>query len=386
VARRRKLIRVQVCIVWAFFAAAIGFVSLSHAQTRTPARASTAAATSGPVVGVIAGAAGWDNPSQRLNQVLPHTRAHWLREGFDWNRIEPSPGRFVFRHYDRFMLLAAHRHEHVLALLYQAPRWAAPTQNSIPRDPGAYAAFVAAVVHRYGPHGTLWDRHARLRDYAVSTFDLWNEPYYDNGNNGRYDPARYARLVKAAGGAGHAADPSARLLLGAEMQGTLVDAKWLWWVDALYRAVPDLNNYFDGVAVHPYGRDITHRAPAIVGQAYHGYLQMRRIEIIRHQFVQHGAGSKPFWATEVGWPTCRSGSNRCVSLSGQLASLDQLMHDARTIWSGYVRAVFVYYYDDARNSSPDPESHYGLTYSNHVAKPILHVFRSFAQYAPVNAW
>ena len=31
------------------------------------------------------------------------------------------------------------------------------------------------------------------------------------------------------------------------------NGNWQWWTDALYQAVPDLNNYFDGVAVHPYG-------------------------------------------------------------------------------------------------------------------------------------
>ncbi len=130
-----------------------------------------------------------------------------------------------------------------------------------------------AVVHRYGPNGTLWAHHPQLRPYAVTTFDLWNEPYYDLGSDGRYDPARYARLVRAAATAGHAADGSARFLLAAEMQGTMITGhRWLWWVDAMYRAVPDLNRYFDGISVHPYGHDITHRSPGDRGS---GLLRLR---------------------------------------------------------------------------------------------------------------
>ena len=38
-----------------------------------------------------------------------------------------------------------------------------------------------------------------------------------------------------------------------------------WWVDSLYRAMPNLNRYFDGVAMHDYGSDATHLAPIRAG-------------------------------------------------------------------------------------------------------------------------
>ena len=124
--------------------------------------------------------------------------------------------------------------------------------------------------HRYGPHGSFWTSHPTLTKTPITTFELWNEPYYDNGDNGDYNPGRYARLVKAAGAAGHAADPSAKFLIAAENQCALVSGTWVWWIDALYQAVPDLNNYFDGVAVHPYGTDLTNVSYPTPGQAYNG--------------------------------------------------------------------------------------------------------------------
>ncbi len=364
-------------------------LALGSGGDRSLSAVPVAHTTRGPAVGVISGAADFGGSAirGRLRQVLSRTRVKWVREGFFWSTVEPRRGVFHFAHYDHFMVLAARRHVHVLALLYQAPGWAAPAPNAVPRNPAAYAEFVAAVVHRYGPGGRFWRHHHRLRHYAISTFDLWNEPYYDIGNAGHYDPARYARLVRKAVQAGRAANPAAKFLMGAEMQGTLVGSKWRWWVDAMYRAVPQLNRYFDGVAVHPYGHDITHRSPAIVGRQYYGYDQMRRIEVIRQQFVRQGAADKPMWVTEVGWPTCRTGSIRCVTLKGQAASFRALMRYAQTIWSSYVRAVFVYYYDD-QPAAPSQafEADYGLTHVNHRPKPILGVFRWFAHRAPVRVW
>ena len=371
--------------------AVVVFASVSAAHRPAAQARPSATAGASPIVGLIAGTAQWQDigMANRLHQVVSTSDTKWLREGFYWSRIEPEPGRFTFAHYDHLVSLAAQHGVHVLALLYMAPRWAARTSTTVPADPTAYAAYVAAVVGRYGPGGTFWTSHPNLPSDTVPTFEIWNEAYYPNGNAGRYDPGRYASLVKAAVTAGRAANPAAKFLIGAEMQGEFVQTgtarRWVWWVDAMYQAVPDLNNYFDGVSVHPYGHDITHRSPAIVGQPYYGYDQMRRIELIRKQFVEHGAASKPFWATEVGWPTCTHGTVRCVSPAGQLESLDTLMRYARTRWKSYVRAVFVFYFDDVGRNSANPDNDYGLIYFNRRPKLALPAFRAFATLSPASS-
>ena len=374
--------------------AMVAFAPLSAAQRPAAARSSAATRTaasatgSGPIVGLIAGTAQWQDIGMagRLHEVISTSDTKWLREGFYWSRIEPKPGTFTFAHYDHLVLLAAQREVHLMALLYMAPKWAARTSTSVPANPAAYAAYVAAVVGRYGPGGTFWQSHPNLASYAIQTFEIWNEAYYATGDGGHYDPGRYARLVKAAVTAGRAANPAAKFLMGAEMEGEFVQSggarSWVWWVDAMYKAVPDLNNYFDGVSVHPYGHDITHRSPAIPGQPYYGYDQMRRIELIRKQFVSHGAASKPFWVTEVGWPTCTHGTIRCVTPAGQRKSLDTLMRYAETRWKSYVRAVFVFYFDDVGRNSANPDNDYGLIYFNRRPKLALPAFRAFARISP----
>ena len=267
-------------------------------------------------VGLNTSVSGWSDQASRMNQIESQTSTPWMREAFNWSQIEPSNGTYNFSRYDTLMTLAAQKNVHILANLLDTPSWAGSSDNAIPNDPSAFAAFVATVVGRYGPHGSFWSTHPTLTKMPITTFELWNEPYYNNGNNGDYNPGRYARLVKAAGAAGHAADPSAKFLLAADNQCALVSGTWVWWIDALYQAVPDLSNYFDGIAVHPYGSDLTNVQYPTPGQAYNGYSQVRRLETIRQQFVNHGASDKPLWITEIGWPTCTNGgSDRCTTAS-----------------------------------------------------------------------
>ena len=336
---------------------------------RAHASAFTAGAPGGLVVGLNAGVAGM-GPGIRhdLRAIEGTTGDRWLREELLWSRIEPAPGQFVFGHFDHFMLLAARQGMHVLALLDGTPAWAGPSGSSVPADPGAYAQYVAAVVARYGPHGRFWRAHPRLAGSAITAYELWNEPYYDNGDNGSYDPARYASLVKAAAIAGRAADPAAHFLLEAEMTGQQEGSRWVSWIAALYRAVPDLNRYFDAVAIHPYGNDLT-------GLSGIGDNQLRRTELIRRALVAHRAANKPLWITEVGWPTCAGGSVRCTSYVGQAASLDRLSIYLHTTWASYVKAAFIYHYEDDGTDLGDPENDYGLTTFEHQPKPALAIFR-----------
>ena len=296
----------------------------------------------------------------------------------DWSAVQPTPGVWRFDEYDKEFAVAARHGITMLPLLMNVPAWAGHGWNVFPSRPAAYARFVARVVARYGPHGSFWTAHRSLAAYAIQTFELWNEPYYSNGNNGDYDPGRYARLVKAAASAGRQTDSDARFLLAAENQAQHIGSSWVWWIDALYQAVPDLNNYFDGVAVHPYGTDLTNLSFPTPGQAYNGYQQIRRVEAIHREFGKHAAGNKPVWITEIGWPTCTSGSVRCTTPAGQAANLTTVFNYARTTWKNFVQAVFVYSYDDSYSDSSDPEHDYGLTYNDGTPKPALTVFQAQA--------
>jgi hypothetical protein len=339
-------------------------IAVTHASSGRPLRL---------LVGLDANASGWGGlgTSDRLRAIESQTGAKWLREAFLWSKIEPEPGRFDFSYFDHFLREAATKHVHVLPLLDGTPSWAGAHWNTIPTDPSAYSAYVAAVVGRYGPHGSFWTKHPELRGSAIWVFELWNEPYQDGGNDASYDPARYAALVKAAVTAGRAIDPSAKYTLAAEVTGQQIGRKWVPWIDALYQAVPDLNRYFDAVAIHPYGPDAT-------GLTQQGFGQLRRTERMRAAFVRHGAGGKPFWITEIGWPTCTQEAG-CVTAAEQATNLQTLFRYLHTRWATYVKAVFVYRYEDLNTASTEVEKSYGLTRTNYVAKPALSIFRAQAR-------
>jgi hypothetical protein len=350
----------------------------SIGSAQAPALPGPTAVSGGLAVGLADGAAGWGGSSTapQLDELTSATHARWLRDAFLWSRIEPSPGKFTFAYYDHYMLLAARRHLHIVVQLVGAPRWAAPTPDSLPADPGSYAGYVAAVARRYGPGGSLWRTHPALEGSAITTFELWNEPYFDNGDGGAYDPGRYARLVKAAAIAGRAVAPATKFLLEAEMESHL-NGVWTWWVDALYQAVPDLNRYFDGVAVHDFGRDTADLGAIVAGRPYPNFGRLRRIEDLRRQFLAHQAGRKPFWIMETGWPTCTEPGTDCVTPTQQAANLTTLFGYLKTRWRTWVQAVFVYRYMDGADPN-SVQGGYGLVGLGGRAKPALSVFKRFA--------
>ena len=127
-------------------------------------RTSAASSSAGPVVGIISGIAGFGDSALggRYRQVERQTHTKWLRANFLWSQIEPRRGVFRFRHYDDVVLTAARNGQHLLVMLDNAPRWAAPSSISVPTDPAAYAQFVAAVAHRYASGGPFWSTVFRL--------------------------------------------------------------------------------------------------------------------------------------------------------------------------------------------------------------------------------
>ncbi len=332
----------------------------------------------GVVIGLSEGAAGWGGQSTapRLNSLTSSTGTKWLRDVFAWSKIEPRKGQFRFSYYDHYVLLAARKGLHIVAQLDSTPRWAGSSEFSVPSNPSIYAHYVAAVVHRYGAHGTFWQKYPTLSGSAITTYELWNEPYFDNGNAGHYDPARYANLVKAAGTAGHAADPSSKFLIEAEMEAHL-NGVWTWWVDALYHAVPNLNSYFDGVAVHDFGSDTRTLNPIVAGQPYGNFGHIRRIEDLRRQLLHHGAAAKPFWIMETGWSTCTEHSRDCVSAAKQAANFATLFRYLRTSWKGWVRGAFIYRFQDGTQPRT-VQGGYGLVHLSGRPKPALRLFKTFA--------
>jgi len=296
----------------------------------------------------------------------------WLREQFDWRVIEPARGQWDWSRYDQLELTSAQRGFTVLPVLMSTPGWAGATWNTIPSDPADYAELVAKVTARYGPGGSFWAAHPGLAGKAPEYFELWNEPYYPQFSDNRIDPGRYARLVKAAARAGRTANARAKFVMASETDVLPSGStEWVSWTDAMYAAVPDLNDYFDAVAVHPYSKAYAPDAPT------NGYVhdKFQRMANIHEDFARHGGGAKPFWITEIGWSTCTD-TAYCVSEATQAAYTAKLFTLLASTYT-YVDAVFLYRSSDLGPAgSSDPEQSFGLTHEDGSAKPAWNVLQA----------
>ena len=294
-------------------------------------------------VGLVANTQGHPSNPGPEQDIAAQAQVTWLREEFDWNEIEPSRGAFDWSRYDRVIEAAARRGLRVLPLLNGSADWAGAGSHVFPTDYGDYARYLSRVVARYGPGGQFWAHRPRLASYAPTHFELWNEPYIESFSTDGVDPARYALLVKTAVTAARQANPRAKFVLSADTAA--VEDLAPSWIDTMYAAVPDLNLYFDAVAVHPYSSEI----PPWVFTATDNRWQFRRMELMRQRFAAHGDYS-PFWITELGWATCTDNVD-CVSEAQQAQNLRYVF--AYAFSQPWIEALFVYH---LRDWGPDDQS------------------------------
>ncbi len=225
-----------------------------------------------------------------------------LRTGFDWETIEPSRGVYNWGQADLIVTLAAVHHLQLLAIVQSTPRWASshPSfawEQYAPRSDALYAAFMTALVKRYGDHGSFWMQHPTLPYAPVRAWQIWNEPegsFYDWRS--RPWAKTYAALLAAAYAAVHRADARARVVTGALVG--LACPGCLPWTEAgsLYRA--GFGGHFDVLAVNAFTY-----APSVAGSVRQS---IEIVHLVREVMRAHHDARRPIWVTEVTWPATKS--------------------------------------------------------------------------------
>ncbi|EFO81221.1 hypothetical protein OSCT_0917 [Oscillochloris trichoides DG-6] len=224
--------------------------------------------------------------------VVANIGVGWVREDFQFARIQPSRDKFDWGWHDRMIDLMSARGIQVIGLLNApTPSWASgqPGNTFYPPDPQTFANFASAVVTRYRGRISYWQ--------------VWNEP--DNAHYWQPQPniPAYAELLKATYRAIKAADPNAQVLAASVVSPQpagdflrQLHAQGAW-------------NSFDIISVHPY----TEPAGPEEGQ-----INVAGIGSI--QGVAANYGSKPIWATEFGWsagPSDRTGGRALIDAQTQ---------------------------------------------------------------------
>lgn len=196
-----------------------------------------------------------------------------------------------FSQTDQEVGLAAQRGLSVLPTVLYAPPWdgvSNPAGVEFPARPGPYAAYLTALIHRYGPHGSFWSANPHIPRQPIRMWQVWNEEqlaYY------WHQPfvKGYVALLRASHTAIKRADPGAKVVLG-----SLTNTAWKT-LGQIYKG--GARNLFDVVSVNAFTR-----TPAKVVL----YLRLTRRAMGRFK-----DSKKPMIATELSW-TSAKGSTKTV--------------------------------------------------------------------------
>lgn len=284
------------------------------------------------VVGIDGGWGGWGGSEiqQRMGLGAAVTR-------HEWNIEEPVNAQ------DSLVYTAASQiHTRIHALL---------GANEL-GDPTHYREFVIGFIQRYGLGGSFWREHPELNEsaYAITTFELGNEPYF-----GGMSATSYAQTVRPV------LEEVERLGLPAEIVlDNRVEGSNTSWMETLYRTIPNLNSLFYAFAEHPYwyGHD-----PAQAGNGG----PFARIATTRSTMNALGAAGKPIFITEYGESTGSCGSE-CVSEATQAQHLQEMIQGVVNHPEWGVGMLLLFQLNDYAPAG-NREGNFGLLRINGTPKP-----------------
>ncbi|MFN8161846.1 MAG: glycosyl hydrolase [Solirubrobacterales bacterium] len=271
-----------------------------------------------------------------------------------WSNVEYTRGLYDWNHskVDVVIERATRAGLDVLPFLWGSPLWMNGDETVLPiksaEQEQAWADFLKAVVHRYGPGGTFWAEHAPgsadpLAARPIRVWQIWNEENY-HWFTYPASPGDYAKLLKVAAPAIHSVDPRAWVALGGVFG--LPDSPYpdgmpaAEFLRGLYR-VPGIRKTFDAVALHPYSSTAAGMQPLLA--------EVRRV------MDAAGDRKKRIWVTEFGWGSAKPTSKNSILRGPQgqkheLVSAYRMLARNQHAW----RIGRAYYFSWADSRSPHP--------------------------------
>jgi hypothetical protein len=242
-------------------------------------------------------------------------------------------------------------------------------------SPAAYASFCVSIVKRYGPSGSLWNAHPELKRYAVTTFELLNEPWYPNK-----DPRVYAAFVKPALAAiKKLRIPGVKVIVSVAGKGAV---RGVSWIKGLYKSIRNLNTVAHGFAVHPYWNGKSPSAPSKSKERPFSYM-----DSIRAAVDCRGGKTKGLYVTEYGSSTFEGAQG--VTREEQAAYLKSFLAAVKANKYGWNVKLFSiydlksfdpldYWNPNAKESLKQREANFGLLDKDGNPKPAYFVYKSYA--------
>lgn len=314
--------------------------------------------------------------------------AQYIGLDFDWQRIEPQPGRFVWDGTDEAVALAKRYGLRLVPMLLYTPRWASTApfapldyHHAPPADYAQYRDFVYAVVDRYKPYG----RSKLTADgYGITDWAIWNEPnipsHHEAPGASRFwtgSMEEYLLLLRAGYEGAHAADPGCNVLNGA-----VADVFWAEGEQDLITALERLYDpnrdgdagdgarpFFDTLNIHIYQTGIPDAA-----------WYEERLEAVVKLMSRFDDDRKSIWITETGYGSLEDPPQDSPYVDEQTqAEAVRLIYQTLSTFP-QVEKVFWWslrdYYSDSSAANRAMEGHYGLVQVDFVPKP---AYRAYAQ-------
>jgi hypothetical protein len=307
----------------------------------------------------------------REQRVMRRTGVGSVRVAVQWARLQPRAGAAPdLRPLDRFVRGAARAGLDVLPVVLQTPAWAAADPSngaSPPRNPATYGRFLAALVARYGPSGSVWRGRGAPPRRPIRRWQVWNEPDIARYWSSREPwPRGYVRLLRAARRALRRADPGAQVVLAGLTNRSWIDLR------AVYAAGG--RRFFDVAAAHPFSARVSN-VVKIVG-------------LVRREMTRAGDARKPLLVTELSWTSGRGRATLTygweTTESGQAARVRSALTSLAAARGRYrIAGLYWYTWLSPAIGARDSFAYSGLRRLNArgrpVSKPALGAFRAVAR-------
>ncbi len=276
-----------------------------------------------------------ENGRRRLAAAAALTRnmgAKWIREEFNWGRIEPERGRLELDFYDYMVDTAISNGFTIAGMFAYWTKWTKPYTEEGFAD---YLRTLSLLVNRYRGKVDRWE--------------IWNEPDIPFWKGPKED---YYKLLARAWATVKAANPDAEV--------------WGFSTSGISRGFIEkglaAKARFDRISVHPYT----------------GFLREREF-MADISWVWEKAGGRSVPLTELGWSTWRQGTSE----------RDQATWLARAAMSAAATRkalAFVPYWLFDGHNFDHSEHNYGIVRPDGATKPayraLAQVYRTFRQGEP----